>query len=62
MFIQPESENLDNDKATYFLGPKSDVDKWQVKELKYSKAYTKQLWKQKNQVGSNYQAESIADQ
>ena len=43
MFIQPVSENLDNDKAIWFLCPKEDVDKWQVKQLKYSKAYTKQL-------------------
>jgi len=43
MFIQPISESLENDKASWWLYAKSDIDKWQVKELKYSKAYTKQL-------------------
>ena len=43
MFIQPVSEDLGNNKAIWWLCPKSDIDKWEVKQLKYSKAYIKQL-------------------
>ena len=43
MFIQPHSPDLSNDKATYWLYTKKDIDNWDLVELKYSKAYTKQL-------------------
>ena len=43
MFVQPASEDLENDIAHWWLFPKKDIDQWDVKELKYTKAYIKLL-------------------
>ena len=43
MFVQPVSDDLGNDKANYWYFPKQEIDKWQIKDLKFSKAYVKQI-------------------
>jgi hypothetical protein len=43
MFIQPLSENLFNEDANIWIKQKKEIDKWDLKELKYSKAYIKQM-------------------
>lgn len=43
MFVQPISDNLFNDTANYWLFTKDEISQWQVKELKYTKAYIKLL-------------------
>ncbi len=43
MFVQPVSDDLGNDKANYWYVSKKDIDKWHVKDLKFSKAYVKQI-------------------
>jgi hypothetical protein len=43
LFIQPVKDTLDNEHANWWLYGKKSIDDWFVKELKYSKAYTKQL-------------------
>jgi len=43
MFIRPESDGLFNDMAQWWLFSHEDVHQWEVKKLKFTKAYTKQL-------------------
>jgi hypothetical protein len=43
LFIQPVSDQLDNDKAIWWLYGKDYINEWSVSELKYSKAYTLKL-------------------
>ena len=43
MFVQPKSENLFNSLADIWICEKKQIDNWELKELKYSKAYTKTI-------------------
>jgi tRNA nucleotidyltransferase/poly(A) polymerase len=43
MFIRPDSEDLMCDVAQWWLYSHEEVDQWEVKELKYTKAYQKEL-------------------
>mgnify|MGYP003676048372 CR=1 FL=1 len=43
MFIQPLSSDLFNEDANIWLCKKENIDKWSLKELKYSKAYIEKI-------------------
>lgn len=43
MFIQPKSDKLFNTLAEIWICEKELINDWELKELKYSKAYTKSI-------------------
>jgi hypothetical protein len=43
MFIRPKSDGLECNEADWWFVPKSNVDKWNVEQLKYTQAYVKQV-------------------